>query len=98
MAENDGDRLNSQGGFEKILAPEPNYTRIATRARKSLARGITMNTITMVCAIVIFFVVIGFALNAIKELFKDKERLAPISADHPNCQYGFLSDSLTFRY
>jgi hypothetical protein len=31
-----------------------------------------MNTITTVCAIIIFFVVIGFALNMIKELFKGK--------------------------
>jgi len=31
-----------------------------------------MNIITTVFAIVIFFVVIGFALNMIKELFKNK--------------------------
>lgn len=31
-----------------------------------------MNTITTLGAIIIFFVVIGFALNMIKELFKNK--------------------------
>ena len=31
-----------------------------------------MNTITTISAIVIFFIVVGFALNMIKELFKNK--------------------------
>jgi hypothetical protein len=67
--------ISSQSGLvEIILAPVLDYTRITAYVRKLLfaQEGIAMSTITTIGAIIVFFVVIGFALKMIKELFKSK--------------------------